>query len=97
MVGKMENERRKLDGRRRSSIHHCPRPGSLRNTNPRWLFAHLSVYNLLGEKVATLVDENLPAGNHIVEWDATGQPSGVYFYRLQAGDFVETRKLVLLR
>ena len=64
---------------------------------PRSLFAHLSIYNLLGEKVAVVVDEQLPAGTHHVRWDASDQPSGVYFYRLQAGEFVETRRLVLLR
>lgn len=64
---------------------------------PHLLFANLSIYNLLGEKVATVVDEHLSAGTHTVHWDATGQPSGVYFYRLRAGEFVETRKLVLLR
>ena len=64
---------------------------------PASLFAHLSVYNLLGERVATLVDEELQAGTHIRRWDASGMPSGVYFYRLQAGEFVETRKLILLR
>jgi hypothetical protein len=64
---------------------------------PSSLFAHLSVYNLLGERVATLVDKELQAGTHRVEWDASGQPSGVYFYRLSAGDFVQVRKLLLLR
>ncbi len=64
---------------------------------PTSLFANLSIYNLLGEKVATVVNGNLNAGTHTVQWDATGQPSGVYFYRLLTNDFVQTRKLVLLR
>ena len=64
---------------------------------PTTLFAHLSVYNLLGERVATLVEEQLAAGTHSVEWDASGQPSGVYFYRLSADGFVHTKRLVLLR
>jgi len=57
----------------------------------------LKVYSTLGEEVATLVSDHQETGRHSVEWDATGQPSGVYFYRLNAGGLVETRKLVLLR
>lgn len=47
--------------------------------------------------MTTLVSKNLPAGKHHVLWEAKGMASGIYFYRLQAADFVETRKLVLLR
>jgi hypothetical protein len=61
------------------------------------LFAHLSIYNLLGEKVGTIVNGRLGPGNYVRQWDASGLPGGVYFYRLAAGDFVQTRKLVLLR
>jgi hypothetical protein len=57
----------------------------------------LKVYDMLGREVATLVDEIQNAGVKSVEWDATGLASGVYFYRLSAGDRVHTRKLVLLR
>ena len=57
----------------------------------------LQVYDLLGREVAKLVNGKREAGVHNVTWDAAGLPSGVYFYRLQAGGFVETRKLVLLR
>jgi len=51
----------------------------------------------LGQEVATLVDEEKAVGRYEVRWDAAGIASGVYFYRLQAGEFVETKKLVLLR
>jgi len=57
----------------------------------------LEVYNILGEKVATLVDEKQPSGYKAVTWDAKDVVSGVYFYRLQTGGFVETRKMVLIR
>ncbi len=57
-------------------------------------FVDLSINNLLGQKVATLVSENKVAGFHQVEWDATNFSSGVYYYRLTAGDFIETKKLV---
>ena len=57
----------------------------------------LKVYNTLGVEVATLVSDNLSAGKHQVVWEAKGIASGIYFYRLQTADFVQTRKLVLLR
>jgi D-alanyl-D-alanine carboxypeptidase len=57
----------------------------------------LSIYNLLGQKVATLVSKDHTAGSYQVQWDATGFSSGVYFYKLETDKgFVETKKLVLL-
>jgi len=60
-------------------------------------FVTLSIFNILGENVATLVSEDLTAGSYKYEWDATELTSGIYFYRLQAGDFIQTKKMVLLR
>jgi hypothetical protein len=57
----------------------------------------LLVYNILGIQVGTLVDGVLRPGSHRRQWDARDLPSGVYFYRLVAGSFVETRKMLLLR
>jgi len=58
----------------------------------------LIVYNVLGEKVATLVSGRLPAGNYKVVWDATGFASGVYLYKLETDEgFVQTKKLVILK
>lgn len=57
----------------------------------------LKIFNVLGEEVATLLDDQLPAGVHSRTWDATGMASGMYFYRLQAGGLVAAKKLVLLR
>jgi len=57
----------------------------------------LVIYNVLGRQVAILVDEQKPAGSYHVEFDAHSLPSGVYFYRLQAGSFAETKKLILLK
>ncbi len=62
----------------------------------------LSIYNLLGQKIRTLVKTEQPAGTYQVEWEGVndaGQPaaSGVYLYRLFAGDLVQTRKMILLR
>jgi hypothetical protein len=55
------------------------------------------MFDVLGREVATTIFEDLPAGNHSYQWNAANMPSGVYFYRLQAGSFTETKKLILLR
>ncbi len=60
-------------------------------------FVSLKVFNLLGQEVATLVSEKLQPGEYQKQWNATGMPSGVYYYQLRAGNYIETRKLVLLR
>lgn len=71
-----------------TTIHYkIPSPG----------YVTIKVLNLAGQKVATLVSENKPAGDHKVQWNPDSLPSGEYLYRLQAGDFVETRKMVLIR
>jgi lipocalin len=57
----------------------------------------LKVFDLLGRGVATLVNEVKSPGTYRLTWDASGMASGVYFYRLTAGNFVQTRKLSLLR
>ena len=62
----------------------------------KWLVL-LKVYDLVGREVATLVSEELMAGNHTRQWNAANMSSGVYFYRLQVGSFTETKKLILLR
>ena len=59
--------------------------------------ARLEIYNLLGQRVATLVDETLPVGRHEVRWEARRLPSGTYVYRLKAGDFVEVRRMLLVK
>ena len=69
----------------------------IRYSIPKAEKVSIVVYNLLGEKVARLIDERIQAGVHTVSWDASNMASGIYFYRLQAGDFVQTRKMVLLK
>ncbi len=64
---------------------------------PQSGFVSITVFNLLGEKVASLVSERLNAGKYITKWNASISASGVYFYRLQVGDFSLTKKLVLFR
>lgn len=78
-------------------------PGTtIRFALPRSGRVQLEVFNLLGQKIKTLVDEKLSAGVKEVSWDGrdeTGRsvPSGTYFYRLFAGDYTKTRKMILLK
>ncbi len=64
---------------------------------PNSNYVTLRIYNQLGQQVASLLNENLIAGRHEVDWNAAGLASGVYLYRLQAGSHAETKKLILLR
>jgi probable HAF family extracellular repeat protein len=57
----------------------------------------IGIYDLTGRKVESLMDARLPAGNHQATWDADRFSSGVYFYRIQAGNYSESRKMVLLK
>lgn len=69
----------------------------IRFTLPRNEFVSLRIFNLMGQEISTLLSESMSAGAHEIQWNANKLPSGVYFYRLQAGTFTETKKLVLLR
>ena len=57
----------------------------------------LTVYNITGELIAILVDERQPAGSHSITFDTSGMASGVYIYRLEADQFIETKKMLLMR
>ncbi len=62
----------------------------------------LKVYDVLGNEVATLVNEQKPAGNYEIEFNSTGMihqtlSSGIYFYQLRAGSFIDTKKMILLK
>ena len=57
----------------------------------------IMVYDLLGREVTTLVNENKPAGNYDIKFDGSKLGSGVYFYKMQAGNFVQTKKLILIK
>jgi len=61
------------------------------------VFVTLMVYDVLGREIATLVNEEKPVGTYEITWYSDNLPSGIYFYRLEAGSFVETKKMVLLR
>jgi len=71
-------------------------------TLPHRANVEITVYNVLGQQVYNLVSQSLPAGTHSVEWDGRDKSgntvsTGIYLYRLRADDFVETRKMVLVK
>lgn len=70
---------------------------SIRYSVPGATRVKVDVFDILGRKVETLVDEVQPSGRHQVSWHSGDQPSGTYFYRIQAGEYSETRKMVLLK
>jgi hypothetical protein len=70
---------------------------TIRFTLPKNVFVSLKVYDMMGRDVATLLAREMPAGSYSTEWNAAHVPSGTYFYRLQAGTFAETRKLLLVK
>jgi beta-glucanase (GH16 family) len=57
----------------------------------------LTVLNANGQQVATIESKELPAGDYTRDWNASGFPAGIYYYRLQAGQFIETKKLILIK
>jgi Secretion system C-terminal sorting domain len=64
---------------------------------PKESFTKLEIFNALGQKVSTLVSESLSPGIYKYKWDAGGYSSGVYFYRITTGNFVQTKKLLLTK
>ncbi|HPG38806.1 MAG TPA: T9SS type A sorting domain-containing protein [bacterium] len=66
-------------------------------TLPREERVTVTIYNLLGQAVATLVDKKIAAGNHTFNWQATAMPSGLYFCEFKAGAFKQTRRMLLLK
>ena len=60
-------------------------------------FVQLKIYDILGNEVSTLINEIKPAGNYEVKFNALGLSSGVYFYKLQTGSFIETKKMILMK
>ncbi len=69
----------------------------IKYTIPERANVRLIVYNLLGQQVATLVNEDQPVGNYVALFEANSLSTGVYFYRLEAGKFTETRKMLLVK
>ncbi len=57
----------------------------------------LRVFDILGREVATLINENQNAGRHVVDFNASDFASGIYLYRLEAGSFVQVKKMILMK
>jgi photosystem II stability/assembly factor-like uncharacterized protein len=64
---------------------------------PKSSFINLTIYDAMGREISVLVNENLQAGSYSVDWDASAYPSGVYFYKIIAGEYIQTRKMVLVK
>lgn len=64
---------------------------------PRSSKVQIKVYDVLGNKIATLINEEKPAGNYELTWNAANLPSGIFFYELKAGHFIQTKKMILLK
>ena len=60
-------------------------------------FVTLKVFDMLGKEIAILVNEKLDAGEHNIKWNASEYPSGVYSYQLTAGNFRETKRMILIK
>ena len=70
---------------------------TIRYALPHRSHVTLTVFNTLGQQVAQLINGDIDAGYHEIQFNATNLASGVYFYRIQAGTFVQAKKLVVLR
>ncbi len=64
---------------------------------PKSSIVKIIIYDAPGREVKVLVDEQLPPGTYKADWNASNYPSGVYYYRLTAGDFSQTKKMVLIK
>jgi hypothetical protein len=64
---------------------------------PRAADVKLEIFNVLGQRVSTLIDGSLEAGDHSVIWDGSQAASGIYFYRLQAGEKIISSRMLLLK
>ena len=62
-----------------------------------YTFSKIIIYNILGKEIERLVNEKLKPGEYEVNWDATNYPSGVYFYTIEAGNYVNSKKMILVK
>jgi len=70
---------------------------TIRYDLPKQATVTITIFDVIGRQVAKLVNSEQPAGAYSVRWDATGFASGLYYYRIEAGDFASVRKLVLMK
>ncbi|MEO6694735.1 MAG: T9SS type A sorting domain-containing protein, partial [Ignavibacteria bacterium] len=60
-------------------------------------FVSLKVYDILGNEIESLINENISAGSYSIEWNASNYSSGVYFYKLETGSFTDVKRMMLLK
>ncbi len=77
--------------------YSIPNVISIPNSRERNLNVTLKVYDVLGKEIATLVNEDKPAGTYEVNFNASSLSSGIYFYKLQSGSFIQTKKMILMK
>ena len=70
---------------------------SIKYSIPQDGIVSLAIYNILGEKVLTLVNQNMKAGKYAIKFDASHYASGIYFYRLDAGIYSTVKKMILIK
>ena len=75
---------------------------SIKYDLPRETPVTIEIYNIIGNKITTLIDKNMDAGSHIVRWNSTDNngakiPSGIYFYHIKTNEFIKTKKMILLK
>jgi hypothetical protein len=97
----IDDEQDELLPRRVNLSQNYPNPFNsstiIQYTLPKASEVKITLYDILGRKIATLQNGRQVAGNHSLIWNADAASSGIYFYGLQAGDYSETRKMILLR
>jgi hypothetical protein len=69
----------------------------IKYSNPKRANVVIRVYDILGNEIETLVKEEKPAGTYEITWNAANLPSGVYFYQIKTGEFIQTKKMILLK
>jgi ligand-binding sensor domain-containing protein len=84
-----------------SLLQNYPNPfnpnTTIKYSVPKLGFVSIKIYDVLGKEVAALVNENKPAGNYSVQFNANKLVSGIYFYKIESGSYTQTKKLVLLK
>lgn len=70
---------------------------TIRYSLPQNSFVSIKVYDIAGKEIATLANEEQSQGNHNIEFNASNLASGIYFYRIQTGNYTDTKKLILLK
>ena len=82
-------------------IDHHPNPFNpttiIEFSIPQTEFVTVKVYNIVGNEITTLINDELSTAYHSIQWDGSSQPSGVYFVKIESGSFVQTKKMVLLK